>query len=121
VAFCWCTLQVDNLDESLKFYQDIVGLPLNRRFKSSEGGMEIAFLGEGETKVELICCEGNELKSKGECISLGFTVDSLEQKMQFIKDKGIAIKRGPVQPNPHIRFFFIVDPNGFDVQFVENI
>ncbi|HBE76529.1 MAG TPA: glyoxalase, partial [Firmicutes bacterium] len=28
---------------------------------------------------------------------------------------------GPFQPNPHIKFFFVKDPDGFSVQFVENM
>ena len=44
------------MEESLKFYQEIVGLPLNRRFAAGPG-VEIAFLGDDGTKVELICSE----------------------------------------------------------------
>lgn len=120
MAFCWCTLEVDDMEKSLQFYQEIVGLSLNRRFKPNSG-MEISFLGDGETKIELICREGNEAKEKGVGVSLGFTVDSLDKKIGFIKEKGIAIEGGPVQPNPHLRFFFVLDPDGFKVQFVENI
>jgi len=120
MAFCWCTLEVDDMEKSLQFYQEIVGLPLDRRFKPNSG-MEISFLGDGETKVELICREGNEAKIKGEGVSLGFTVDSLDKKIEFIKEKGIAVASGPVQPNPHLRFFFVSDPDGFQVQFVENM
>jgi lactoylglutathione lyase len=37
------------------------------------------------------------------------------------KDKGIPVESGPVQPNPHVKFFFIKDPNGMKIQLVENI
>lgn len=120
MGFCWCTLEVDDMEKSLQFYREIVGLPLDRRFKPNSG-MEISFLGDGETKLELICREGNEAKIKGEGLSLGFTVDSLDQKIAFIKEKGIAIESGPLQPNPHLRFFFVLDPDGFKVQFAENM
>ena len=52
MKFCWSTLTVNNLEESLKFYQEIIGLPIDRRFKAGPG-VEIAFLGDGETKLEL--------------------------------------------------------------------
>jgi len=26
--FCWCTIMVDNMDDSLKFYQEVVGLSI---------------------------------------------------------------------------------------------
>ncbi len=56
MKFCWSTLKVKNLEESLKFYQEIVGLKINKRFNAGPG-REIAFLGDGETKIELICDE----------------------------------------------------------------
>jgi lactoylglutathione lyase len=40
--------------------------------------------------------------------------------MKLIGDKGLEIAGGPYQPNPHIRFFYVKDPNGVSVQFVEN-
>ena len=50
MKFCWSTLRVKNMDESLKFYEEVVGLILDKRFNAGPG-MEIAFLGDGETKV----------------------------------------------------------------------
>ena len=40
--------------------------------------------------------------------------------MTSMKEKGIPIHSGPFQPNPHARFFFVLDPNGLKIQFVEN-
>jgi len=53
MKFCWTTLTVKNMEESLKFYQELIGLNLNQRFQAGPN-MEIAFLGQGETQVELI-------------------------------------------------------------------
>ena len=111
---------VNNMEESLKFYQEIVGLEVNRRFKAGPG-VEIAFLGDGETKVELICNETSKEVNMGQDISWGFEVDSVDEMMVFVKEKGIDIHSGPFQPNPHIKFFFVMDPNGLKIQFVENI
>jgi len=108
------------MDESLKFYEEIVGLMLNKRFKAGPG-VEIAFLGNGETQVELLYDENSEEVKVGQDISLGFEVNSLDEIMRDVKEKGIDIHSGPFQPNPHIRFFYIIDPNGLKIQFVENI
>ena len=104
----------------MKFYQDIVGLPVNRRF-SAGPTCEIAFLGDGETKVELICNTGSAIPNIGQDISLGFEADSLEDKLKSARDNGVEIESGPVQPNPHVKFFFVKDPNGVRIQFVQNI
>ena len=120
MKFCWSTLMVKNMGESLKFYQEIIGLPLKRRYKAGPD-IELAFLGEGETEIELICNENKKEISVGQDISWGFKVKSVDQMMSFVKEKGIAIHSGPFQPNPHIKFFYIIDPNGLKIQFVENI
>lgn len=118
MQFCWSTLIVKNLEESLKFYMEIVGLPLNRRF-APRPGTEIAFLGEGETQVELIAHEAQPDVHFGADISLGFAVPSLDDMMAFVKENGISIHSGPFQPNPHTRYFYVLDPNGLKIQFVE--
>ncbi|MBZ9688209.1 VOC family protein [Clostridium estertheticum] len=120
MKFCWSTLMVRNLEESLMFYTEIVGLNVSRRFNAGPG-VEIAFLGDGETKVELICNEAIKEVNLGQDISLGFEVDSVDKMMAFVKGKGIDIHSGPFQPNPHNKFFYVLDPNGLKIQFVENI
>lgn len=56
----------------------------------------------------------------GSDISLGFAVDSVEEKLKFLQEKAIEIHSGPISPNPQIEFFYVLDPNGLKIQFVEN-
>lgn len=118
MKFCWVTIRVNNMDESLKFYQEVVGLSINQRF-SAGPGMEIVFLGDGDTKIELIYDENLQTVELGKDISLGFGVSSLDEMMSFVKEKGIEIHSGPFQPNPSTKFFYVLDPNGLKIQFVE--
>ena len=118
MAFLWTTIAVKNMEESLKFYQEIVGLPLQRRFAAGPG-REIAFLGDDATKVELIHAEGAKEVHMGSDISLGFGVKSLAGKMAFLEEQGIKLHSGPFAPNPHTKFLFVLDPNGLRIQFVE--
>lgn len=120
MKFLWTTLLVDNMDESLKFYEEIVGLKPADRF-SAGPGMEISFLGQGETKVELICNENLKKLDAGNRVTLGFRVESLDEKLNFIKGKGIDIITGPIQPNPSIKYFIIKDPNGVKIQFAQQM
>jgi len=41
--------------------------------------------------------------------------------IEVIKEKGLEVESGPFQPNPHIKFFHVKDPNGVSIQFVENM
>lgn len=119
MKFCWSTLRVNDMDESIKFYTNIVGLEVENRFKA--GPVEIAFLGKGETKIELIFGGGSKDINVGQDISWGFEVESLDKVLALVKENGIQVDGEPIQPNPHVRFFFVKDPNGLRIQFVENI
>lgn len=117
MKFCWSTLHVKDIEESLSFYRDLVGLDVQRRFRAGQG-LEIAFLGNGETKIELICDDNIKDTDVGKDISWGFQIDSVDEKIQLIKEKGNTVD-GPYCPNQNTKFFFTEDPNGLRIQFVE--
>ncbi len=117
MKFCWSTLTVKNLDESVKFYQDIIGLSLNNRFKA--GNAEIAFLGDDETKVELIKVENKDFIETGKDISWGFETESLDIFIEKLKASGVEDIPNIISPTPHIKFIMIEDPNGMKLQIVE--
>lgn len=118
--FLWSTLQVKNLDESIAFYTDLLNCKLSERFSLGEN-MEIAFLGDGETKIELIYNKEKENIVIGDDISWGFLVNSLDDVINIIKEKNIKIISDIIQPNPNTKFLFIKDPNGMNIQLVEKI
>lgn len=119
MKFCWSTITVDNMEESVRFYTEILGIPISRRFAA--GPVELAFLGDGETKIELIHDASHKAPGKIEGISLGFEVNSIDEMMKYLKEKGINVDSGPYQPNPHIKYFFVRDPSGVSIQLVENM
>ena len=118
--FAWTTLHVRDLEASLKFYQEIVGLPLKRRF-SPNGTVELAFLGnDGESELELyykpgdvtIICQG---------ISIGFMCQvKLEDLLEKVKEQGYAVVSSIESPNPFMRFVHVSDPDGYQVQLIED-
>lgn len=120
MKFCWSTIHVINMDETVKFYEEIIGLKVNQRFKPRQD-MEIVFMGEGETQVEFICTEGQNLVQIGPDISWGFIVESVDRMMEILKDHSIEIESGPFEPNPKSKFVYIKDPNGLKIQFFEYV
>ena len=118
MKFCWATIHVKDMEKSLKFYEEIVGLKINNRFNAGPN-MEIVFLGQGETQIELIYDEEEKDINIGKSISLGFEVESVDKMINFIKEKGLEVHSGPFQPNPSTKFFYVEDPNGLKIQFVE--
>ena len=120
MKFLWTAIYVRNLEESIAFYTGLLKLKTLNRFPAGLG-MEIAFLGnghEGETLVELMADSKIGDVSFGESISLGFAVESVDDMLTLVKDKGIAVHSGPFE-TPAFRFFCIKDPNGLNVQFFQ--
>lgn len=120
MKYCWTTINVRDMEESINFYQEVIDLPLVRRYPAGPD-MEIAFLGNGDTLIELICRQPTTDVKIGTDISIGFEVDSVDTMLEYLRERGIPIHSGPFQPNPNIQFFYILDPNGLKIQFVENL
>lgn len=117
MKMCHVTITVQNLDDSVRFYQDVVGLPLQNRFTAGVG-IEIAFLGDGETKIELLWEQNHKEVFVGSDISIGFGVENAQAKREQLLAKNIEAST-IVQPSPETKFFFITDPNGVKIQFIE--
>ncbi|CAM3382487.1 MULTISPECIES: VOC family protein [Saccharibacillus] len=115
----WLTLRVRDLEASIAFYNGVLGLPVDRRFESR--GRLIAMLGTAQQpKIELI--QGGDVNVRpGSGISVGFEVESLDAAMAELADRGIPIARGPVSPNPRLRFLYVLDPDGFEVQLAQHL
>lgn len=116
------TITVNDMEESLRFYQNIIKLKELDRF-SPEPGVEIVFMqDEDKNLVELIeykDVKQKELKSLTSRVSLGVVVESIEQIMEMLKDNKIEIVRGPVQTPAGVKFVFIEDPNGVEIEFIQ--
>jgi len=113
------TISVKDMEESITFYRDIIGLTVKTRFSPS-AGIEIAFLGGSGSDVELIHRKAQTEIAIGKDISLGFEVRSIQEIMGILQQKGFETS-GVQQPVPQMKFFFSADPNGVSVQFCENV
>ena len=119
MTFCWTTLMVKDMEASLKFYSEIIGLEIAARF-SAAPGTELAFLGTGDTQIELVFNAESTNAVVGDAVSFGFDVPSLDEALQMVKEKNIPIHSGPFT-HPTVKFFFVQDPNGLKIQLKESI
>jgi lactoylglutathione lyase len=113
MKFLWTTLYVKNLETSIDFYQEYLNLKLVKQFKVGE--MELAFLGEGETQVELIH-DPTRILHHSKDISIGFLVDDLDEHYRKLIDAGVHICHDIIE-TPISKFYTEQDPNGVHVQF----
>lgn len=117
MKFNHVTLNVRDLEASVVFYRDIVGLEILRRLQAGPG-RDIVFLGSGDTEVELISGANYENAELGKGISMGFATDSPENMVALLREKGYETDGNILSPQPNVRFFFAKDPDGYNVQFI---
>lgn len=109
-------IAVESIEESSKFYTDILGMKEVRRF-SPQPGLTIAFIqGEGEAMIELI--EGESGK-KGLYL-IGMEVEDMDSEISKLENNGVTLTRGPIRTpgSPVIAFF--EGPNGEEIELIEN-
>lgn len=108
---------VADLDKSLKFYQEALGLAEKRRKEASDGSFIIVYIGNDTTDFEL---ELTWLKDHpqpynlGECeFHLAFRVDDYEGAYAKHKEMGCVCFE-----NPAMGIYFITDPDGYWLEIV---
>ena len=104
----------------VRFYQEVVGLPMSSRYPVGPD-TEIAFLGDGATKVELICYKNQPEAVIGNGVALGFKMASVPEKFADMEGGGIPAVSQIIESNPHVHFFFATDPEGLKAQFIEHV
>ncbi|KGG80620.1 methylmalonyl-CoA epimerase [Caloranaerobacter azorensis H53214] len=91
-------IAVKNLEETLKFYKEVLGLELNGIEIVEEQKVKVAFLPIGDTEIELLESTDKEgpiakyIEKKGEGIQhIAYRVDDIEKAIEEMKSKGIRM------------------------------
>jgi methylmalonyl-CoA/ethylmalonyl-CoA epimerase len=91
-------IAVEKIDESLPFWEGILGLPLNGTEEVQEQKVRTAFLPLGESEIELLESLdpegpiGKFIAAKGQGIQhIAFRVDDIEAALAELKEKGVRL------------------------------
>lgn len=91
-------IAVKNLDETLKFYTEALGLELHGTETVEEQKVKVAFLPVGDTEVELLESTSPDgpiakfIEKKGEGIQhVAFKVENIEEAIKHMKEKGFRM------------------------------
>ncbi|SRR5690554_653130 len=91
-------IAVKNLDETLKFYEDIMGIKCVSKEVVEEQKVKVAFLPIGDTEVELLESTHEDgpiakfIEKKGEGIQhIAFKVDNIEEAIKELQEKGVRL------------------------------
>lgn len=118
-------LRVGNLQESLDFYCDVLGMTLLRQKEYPSGQFTLAFIGYGDeadhTVLELTHNWGVDQYHMGDAYGhVAIGVDDIEATCESIRKKGGKITRepGPMKHGTTV-IAFVEDPNGYKVELIQ--
>jgi lactoylglutathione lyase len=117
-------MRVNNLDETIRFYQDVLGLEVTERHRSPRGS-ELAFLrvpNSPHNSEEIELCSfpsSGAVQVPEDLVHLAFEVDDLDRTIDQLKAKGIPITDGPTTTSSGNRFCFIDAPDKYEIELIE--
>jgi lactoylglutathione lyase len=113
-------IMVSNMENSITFYTEVLGLKLLDRFDHTSVPVELAFLGlGGKVLVELISGYTGEVTNEGKVHHIAFSVTNIEEKFELLKEEGVLIKDKEITELPNGKYFFFYGPDEESLEFFE--
>ena len=113
--------RVNDLERTIKFYKEVLGLQELRRHKSPRGS-ELVFLKAPQSEELIEICSypaSGPVVVQADLTHLGFEVDSLEEFGRHLATLGLKYSDGPTMRPGGGGFAFIDAPEGYEVELIE--
>jgi len=111
----YATIIVADMEESIKFYTEVMGLEIDSRHNPFPGLTITLLKGEGDAMIELIKNAENEIG----LFSVGMEVEDINTTVKELKSKGARITQEPV-PITVGTLAFLEDPNGAKIALIQH-
>jgi len=114
-------MRVNDIERTVKFYQDVLGLKVARRNVSPRGS-QLVFLATPNSEEEIEICQlpdGPSVNVQPDLMHLAFEVESIEAFAAEIAKKGIKLSDGPTKTGSGSTIAFIDAPEGYEIELIE--
>ena len=113
--------RVKDLEKTVSFYKDVLGLKELRRQKSGRGS-QLVFLKAPQSDEEIEICKFDEsgpVMVGPDLTHLAFEVDNLEKFAKEAEAKGYRLSDGPHKSSSG-KIAFIDAPEGYEIELIEH-
>lgn len=114
--------RLNDLEKSVRFYRDVLGLEEVRRHKSPRGS-ELVFLKAPLSDETIELCHfpsSGPVAVQPDLTHLAFEVESLEAFSNHLKSLGLAYSDGPhYKPDGTGGFAFVDAPEGYEIELIQ--
>ena len=118
-------IRVGDLDRSISFYTEVLGMKLLRRKDYPDGKFTLAFVGYGDESEHAVIELTHNWETKSYEIGTGFghiavSVADAYKACEDVKAKGGKVTRpaGPMKHGGSV-IAFVEDPDGYKIEFIE--
>jgi lactoylglutathione lyase len=115
-------MRVNDVERTVKFYQDALGLTVSRRHTSPRGA-QLVFLATPNSEEEIELCQmpagAPGVQVQPDLVHLAFEVDDLAAFEAELKKKGYALSDGPTKTGSGSVIAFIDAPEGYEVELIQ--
>jgi lactoylglutathione lyase len=114
-------MRVNDLERTVKFYEDALGLTVSRR-NTSPRGAKLAFLSTPNSEEEIELCQlpdSPSVQVQPDLMHLAFAVDNLEEFAAALAKKGYKLSDGPTKTSGGGIIAFIDAPEGYEVELIQ--
>lgn len=113
--------RVNDLEKTVQFYRDIVGLQEVRRHKSGRGSTLVFLKAPGSQEEMEICHypQSGPVQVQPDLTHVAFEVDSLEDFGKHLASKGEKYSDGPHMRQDGSGIAFIDAPEGYEVELIQ--
>lgn len=118
-------LRVKDMDASIAFYTEVLGMTLHSRNDYPEGKFTLAFVGYGaeadDGSIELTYNWGRDAYEMGDAFGhVALAVSDIYGTCDAIKEKGGEVVReaGPMKHGTTV-IAFVKDPNGYMIELIQ--
>ena len=114
--------RVNDLERTVKFYRDILGLQEIQRHKSPRGS-ELVFLKTpgSEELIEVTCFPGSgPVQVQPDLTHLAFEIESMSEFEKHLAHHGLKFSDGPTtSATTGTTFAFIDAPEGYEIELIQ--
>lgn len=114
--------RLNDLEKSVKFYKEVLGLEEVRRHKSPRGS-ELVFLKAPQSEEQIELCHfpnSGKVEVQPDLTHLAFEVESLDAFGKHLESLGLKYSDGPtLRPDGSGGFAFIDAPEGYEIELIQ--
>jgi len=114
-------MRVNDLERTVKFYENALGLQVARRHTSPRGA-QLVFLRTPNSDEEIEICQlpgSPSVQVQPDLMHLAFEVDDLAAFAAELQRKGFALSDGPTRSGSGSAIAFIDAPEGYEVELIQ--